>query len=192
MNILNLKDLFEIEYGHVFFRLDESIKDRLIKYPSILTRLENTIYFANQIYYENESQKNRAEGYLRATLCEFVSIEELSHIKIFKTKHPLIILLKLLRNINVHIDTHIIDEEPQNVIIFDKEVNTKMIYIKNLDIRQLEKTDFVKNNYKSIEDFEIVLSWFNENSLKWGIKEIILRAVYIYSEIIISEISSGK
>lgn len=196
MSNINLSDLFYIDQGHILFELNKDIEKKLINYTSILERLKNTLYFANKIRYKNDNDKSRAEGYLRASLCEVISIEEILKnydidLKIYKTKNPLLILLKFLRNIDVHIKTNKIDSLSTDVIFEKNKINFNMIYIKDFDIDKVKVTDSFKKYYKSdldISNLEESINWFQSISKQWGINELILRAVHIYANLIIKEI----
>lgn len=195
MSKLKLEDLFNIQNGNIVFSLDKNIKIRLKKYSYIVERLENSIYFANKIRYNNREEKGRAEGFLRASLCEFISIEDILSIyeinlKIYKTKHPLLIILKLIRNLDIHIETNEIECNKQNMLWNEKEISFKMIFINNLTIDKLKKTKTVKHySLSDLQDLEESLIWFEKNCKEWGINEMILRAVNIYAKLIIKEIS---
>lgn len=182
---IDLSKLKPIEYAHFFITLEKSKCEFLLnQFPKTLQRAKMSAHFLQQMGWQDDIEK--AEGYFRASLCELVSMEEIfrkefsEEFSIFSTHHPLLILLKLIRNLEVHIKTEKLSKEskqflwgsPQKNINFDIFVINK---ISIDDLKQLHGYSKFKEEEKSLID---TLDWFNMVVFEWGIVEIIFIAIY--------------
>lgn len=140
----------------------------------------------------------KKKSFLRASLSEFVSTEEIvsiecndfNNLKILKTKNPLFHLLKQLRNYNVHINTTEIEKKK---IIFGTEeqhrTNTGLAYeSEETIISDLTITEFNKpkdaNRYLHNDKMKMI-DWFNINQRLWGTSHLILLATIQFCDLII-------
>lgn len=199
---VDLSYLNDLECINIVFSLQLDNKDFLKEYPLVVDRIKSSINFANKIRFKNYNESiKEAESYLRASLSEFVSIEEVLKIynirlTIFENKHPLLIIIKLLRNIMVHIDTSKLHSTQNDVYFQNKQINFEKVFIQNLTFDDLLKTRAlnpkIKNRYfktkQDVESLKKALFWFNKTCDRVGINEVLLEASKIYYKLITNEI----
>ncbi|HHD2903450.1 TPA: hypothetical protein ACNZ7M_003748 [Enterobacter kobei] len=185
-NHLDFQNYTKMEYGHLII---PSPDEKYKALPDIYDRLCAVIYFASNI----ESKSNRAimsdkahsEAMVRAALCEWVAIEEYISITCpdykgtwfneYVHSNPILHMLKLLRNFNVHIDSSRLEIESIRVMLpFDKnnEYDLDKAYISNVSVDSLEKLHGAR---KYIPHLPKMVDIFNEQQREWGISELIIK-----------------
>src|SRR5690606_10567681 len=159
----------------ILLKFDQNYDITLTKFPKVLERAWSSLEFSVNI---NES--NKGESLLRASLSEFVSIEESLKIdnpkmyknsKINQSTSPLLRMMKELRNYDMHIGTNSVssinlevgfvgrDEEIENV----KTYNFDFPIISNLTVDEFKKLDcYKKYSLYSIEEITKMVSYFEE------------------------------
>ena len=162
-------------------------------------------YYLNSVetFFSHADSKLR-ESFLRASLAEFVSMEETlirdlkrngitnkSIIKATDSANPLLHIVRELRNLEIHLHSSSIhtsrtkfylphQTEPDK----DLEIDLDIWFIGDISI-----TDFKHlRNSKRYNNNDIVdmLNWFNKSQKIYGIHEILRMAIQEYSELIIT------
>ena len=206
---INIHDFPTIDYGHVFVSLNEKVENKLPTFSQTYSRAECAMRFCwfisggeDTLSHGDLDRRNRLrEGFLRAALAEFVSMEETlvrdldnaninkPAIKMNNSSNPLLHILRELRNLEIHLTSSTLSVEQRNFVWgpFGEERNivTNIWYIDNL-----QSSDFLQlrnaKNYDSVELAACVNHFLLEQK-NWGICEIILRSINFYSEEIINE-----
>jgi len=188
---INLSKLYEIDRSHMFITLEEPSAEKLEKYPSIIARLKNSLYF---IQHGGSHDKDRINSaFIRSSLCELVSIEDLQRelglevLQLSSTGSPLLCIARELRNLEIHFNASSISssrkerlwgniEDPDKAI----ETNVEVNYISDLTVERFKNL----RNYKNYnpQEFSEALEWFNTNQKEWGIFELLFRAVNEYAK----------
>lgn len=185
-NHLDFQNYTKMEHGHLII---PSPDEKYQKLPDIYDRLCAVIYFASNIGSKSNrsmmSDKAHSEAMVRAALCEWVAIEDYISIThpeykgIWFNEHvhsnPILHMLKLLRNFNVHIDSSHLEKEPMRVILlFDKDnqYDLEKTYISNVSVDSLEKLYGAR---KYIPHLPKMVDIFNEQQREWGISELIIK-----------------
>ena len=154
------------------------------------------------LFHDDLNRRNRLrEGFLRAALAEFVSMEETlirdldntnstkTAIKINNSSNPLLHILRELRNLEIHLNSSTLSAEQRDFMWKpfgeERNVTTNVWYIDNL-----QPSDFLQlrnaRNY-NLTELEMCINRFLAEQKEWGIQEMIIRGVNSYSEEIIDE-----
>ncbi|MBU2986803.1 hypothetical protein KO528_15670 [Saccharophagus degradans] len=171
-------------------------------YGELYDRFCSAIYFAASIGRKSNlymiSAKAQAEGYLRASIADFISIEDLLRAKypndtveysLIKSTNPLFHFIKQLRNYNIHLSTARISTREISVIIAsDKSRSVHRIdayYIDNLDINEFLKLDcFVRYHNYTEDQFCRIIDLFNTEQCKFGVGDLLIRGILEYGKVI--------
>ncbi len=192
---IDFNNLTAIDRGHVFLSLEDSIKESLGVWPEFLDRIENSLEFIHRIGGE---YKDRFRcGLIRAALTELVSIEDIQkkliHNRIVGHKHrlntsrqPLLCVVRELRNIEIHISSATLADEKRQLLWGNIDnpreatpVKWTIRWIDNLSIRDFEQLRYFENYNR--DEFDRALRWFDDNQRKWGIEEVMFRAISLYA-----------
>lgn len=132
-----------------------------------------------------------SKAYLRASLAEFVSIEDALKLKypslsgefsIVKSSNPLFHIMKLLRDYNIHLGvtslsgseiTVALEEKPQDV----HYIST--LIVNNLEIDSLKNLNNAKHYSES--DLINMVDNFNAQQLRFGVADLITKGLLMYS-----------
>lgn len=206
---INIYDFPTIDYGHVFVSLDEKVENKLPTFPQTYSRAECAMRFCwfisggeDTLFHADLDRRNRLrEGFLRAALAEFVAMEETlvrdldsininkPAIKIKNSSNPLLHILRELRNLEIHLTSSTLSAEQRNFMWKpfgeERNITTNIWYIDNLHLSDFLQLRNAKN-YDSVE-LEACVNHFLVEQKNWGICEMILRGINLYSEEIIDE-----
>ncbi|MDD2997555.1 MAG: hypothetical protein PHV05_00760, partial [Candidatus Riflebacteria bacterium] len=166
-NSLNSSLLPEIEGIPLIFSLPDHIVNAFSDLEDTHNRARCAIYFALQIS-KNSTQIFR-EGYFRAALTEFVSMDETSKKELGKIKHrslissqnPLLHIMKQLRDLQIHLVSNHLDSSTHTISFHGTDYQLQKWHIQ----KELTLDDFANlNNRKFYKDYDLrqVISWFNE------------------------------
>jgi hypothetical protein len=146
--------------------------------PETLARLKSAILFAGVAGKQTELW--RVSAYLRASLSDFCSVEEMQQtdhpskrtFKIEASPDPLLHLLELLRHLNVHVRG--VESKSHSINVQFKEQSSEMEIhvIADLVVQDLSGLRNGKRYFR--EDLQRMLDWFNESQLYWGAGDIIV------------------
>lgn len=198
--IVDLNKMPILEYAHVFFKIP-SCEEGLgsIGLNKIETRFKCVLSFLTTS--PNNRDLEHQAAFYRAALSELVSIEDLigielerlghagiSSLKIHKTNDPLIILLKELRNYELHIGTNKISQESHPVMWGNGEdweappsKNWSFDFIDNLSWSEFSQLHNIKR-IEDTSDLEKAFDVFDFQQKHWGIAEMIYRGSLAYHD----------
>lgn len=209
MQSINIYNFPTIDHGHVFVSLNEKVENKLPTFPQTYSRAECAMRFCwfisggeDTLFHGDLDRRNRLrEGFLRAALAEFVSMEESlvrdldnidstkPAIKINNSSNPLLHILRELRNLEIHLNSSTLSAEQRDFMWKpfgeERNITTNVWYIDNLQLSDFLKLRNAKNY--SLVELEVCVNHFLVEQKKWGIIEMIIRGVNSYSEEIIDE-----
>ena len=146
---MDFNNLTTIDRGHVFLTLEDSIKKSLGGEPEILDRIENSLEFIRKIGGANRNEDRFQCALIRAALTELVSIEDIQRTRDNHrpntSRHPLLCVVRELRNVQIHVLSAIIDDEKRRLCWGDfanpeeaTAVNWTIRWIDNISIGDFE------------------------------------------------------
>ncbi|OQB45145.1 MAG: hypothetical protein BWY02_02611 [bacterium ADurb.Bin157] len=186
-NSLDFSLLPVIEGISLIFSIPDHICDAFSDFENTYNRARCAVYFALQIS-KNTTQILR-EGYFRAALTEFVSMEETSkkelggikHRLITASQNPLLHIMKQLRNLQIHLVSNHLDSSTHTISFHGTDYQLQKWHIQEEltlnDFAELDQRKFYKDT-----DLQQVIAWFNETQKQWGVHALIRQAVIMYAE----------
>jgi hypothetical protein len=173
-------------------KIDREMQGRGI-FPETLNRARGAVMLFHKVHGPEEPWKN--ESYIRGGLCEFYSMDETlardlrSAAKevhqIRDSRNPLLHLMALMRNINVHAatlatsahDSQILfgPEEPRRLTTINVAIITDLTFEKLLRKRE------IRNAYSS-QDLNMVVGWFNDKQRVFGVSHLLAEGVEAYCQ----------
>ena len=134
MQSINIHNFPTIYHGHVCASLNKKVQNKLHKFPQTYSRAECAMSFCwfisggkDTLFHDDLNRRNRLrEGFLRAALAEFVSMEETlirdldntnstkTAIKINNSSNPLLHILRELRNLEIHLNSSTLSAEQRD------------------------------------------------------------------------------
>jgi hypothetical protein len=193
----------KLDSFHVFTSLKKEVKNILPFYPQTYCRAECAMQFCwlilgnkEQLFTDDLTKQNRIrESYLRASLAEFVSMEDTikretnskNPIKLNNSSNPLLHILRELRNLEIHLTSSTLSYRTENVIWGEGEIQ-QALEIKIWSINNLKPEDFLElNNAKHYDKQELIKAAdiFLKLQSKWGINEMIFQGINLFCEEII-------
>jgi len=169
------------EHGHV---LPPKVPPNLRTTPELRSSLVSAIYMISQIELAQGSVHLRVESvraaYFRAALAEIVRVEDFSKIygrsfALKQTRDPLLHVIKLLRNYEVHIGAFAISPGSVQVRWGDMEGTYESFIVSNLSAPELRKLDSAAGY--SDAQLEELLALFNEHQRKFGVVQLLYSTV---------------
>ncbi len=144
------------------------------------------------------------EAFVRASLCEFVSMEDTikrdaphkSPPMITDSRNPLVHMIRLLRNLEVHLHTSTLQSDNLDVQLADAQkqavpgtghtitrwVTDPLTYADLSRLRDIEK-------HYSRAALQRLVDWYNSAQVRWGLPDLIYRAVLKYAEEIVAKLN---
>ncbi|MFA6012750.1 MAG: hypothetical protein WC799_22355 [Desulfobacteraceae bacterium] len=208
MNNIDFNKFPNINRGYILFSLDEDVVMQLMKFPQTLARAQGSIIFAAAVGSNNKitdgveppNETRNRESNLRASLAEFVSMEEAiqrdllnnginknTH-KISDSSNPLLLVTRELRNFEIHLNSGTLSAKQKDFIwvLNGKEIPYagNVWYLDNLNdssLLQLKNAQFYDPN-----DLKRATNMFLNAQKNWGISQLMLRAVKMYCDEIIA------
>lgn len=190
---IDLSLLVEVHHGQVFGCIADDVKQALAYYPDLLRRLEDSLDATFAI----GGEKGSPQGHLQASLTALVGIEEAqknpgvsgrrlkSVHRLNTTGHPLLCVVREMRNAEVHLAPAQFASEERNLLWGRREdpdsampVQWRVHWIDNLDMRRFSAL-YNLRHYDGAE-FANSLAWFDRNQKSWGIVEMVYRAMQHY------------
>lgn len=182
---LDFEHYTRIENGYLLLPIPE---EQYKKLPEVYDRVCSIIHFSSKIGDKSDrsaiSTKALSEAMTRASLCEFISLED--YIAAYnptykgiwfnhkKNNDPIFHMLKLLRNFNIHIDTSTLEKEKMRVrtLFDDKEYEIEKEFISNITLESLSK---VKDSKFYLSILSQMIDVFEEQQRLWGIGSLIIK-----------------
>ncbi|WP_182027241.1 hypothetical protein [Vibrio rotiferianus] len=194
----------KVEHGYLL--IPEPAKG-LVEFPDVYDRVCSVIYHCSMV--SGEPMKKciplsaKEATHIRSALCEFVGLEDLlkqlyptlSHAEfaIYKSKNPILHMIKLLRNYNVHISNSELSQKSMKVrALVDKhgEFDVTVKFISNLSLESL-KLMRSATNYSDSQLISMIDIFENEQH-EFGVTTLILKAVIDYSEHLVKVLHSNQ
>lgn len=130
---------------------------------------------------------------IRASLSEFIALEDYissthngvarDRHKIYKTSDPILHMIKLLRNYNIHISNNECNNKSMEVMIPNFPENTLVIQVPYISNLQLEDLQLVRDaRFYSDAMLRKMIDCFNHEQNKYGIDTLIIKAALQYGE----------
>jgi hypothetical protein len=165
----------------ILIGLPEPLARRMSSLPLTLDRAQSSIMFA--AHASKQGEPWRAAAYLRASLAEFCSMEEVQETdkpsapptKITDSLNPLLHLLALIRHLSVHVKS--VRTQLQSIPVMFGDYNFDLdIYIwTDLDSRSLSKLR--NGKWYKLADLERATAWLNTAQLNWGAGDLVRAGV---------------
>ncbi len=157
--------------------LPESIDERLAALPATRNRARGAILLAEEANTKG-TQLWRQAAFLRGSLGEFRAIEfglkedrpEIPPERRYKLTHstnPLLHLLKLLRDFNVHHAKSSLKPGTVRASLNEHAFDFPIVTISDLSDDSLLQTRDA-GEYYGVDDLRLIVEWFNESQLHWG------------------------
>ncbi|HIC0119720.1 TPA: hypothetical protein ACWZMA_000228 [Escherichia coli] len=186
---LDFENYTKVEHGYL---INPDPDEKLKALPDIHDRICGVLALARKIGDNTNSRSIREEALsetmLRATLAEFFSLGE--YVKEFYPTHgkniwfnehvdtdPILHMLKLLRNYNVHVDSSSLSTKPLDVMIpaFPENVVTiNVSFVSNLSIEGFSKVKAAPQ-YRSC--LQKMIDVFEEQQQEFGVDTLIIKCV---------------
>jgi hypothetical protein len=181
----------------------------LLAHDVIYERFCSAIYMAANIHCESGTHLSHVvasqvvlKAYFRASLAEFVSLEDalkvtdypdVSVFSITKSTNPLFHNMKLLRDYNTHLGITLL-EKTEVVITLgsnkSEEFGVSAAIIDNLNFEDLKQLRNAK--FYSDDDLCKMVEMFNEQQMKFGVGDLIIKGLIMYSEFVGKLLTSNK
>lgn len=174
----------------VFFSLGDECKSDLSAFPETLSRIQGALHFAHMLRIAGEEgpEERLAGSYLRASLAEYVAIDEMAKsefcngFSLLKTRCPLPHILKILRNYQMHIGTTKVTEENMELLYRGETVEIGKWIVTDVESGHLLSLHAFKENrgrsaMYSEQTAEKMVEWLNESQRTFGFPNLIYTAV---------------
>lgn len=200
MNSLDFTMLPTLEKGSAVYRLPPELDRKLSAFPATYDRARGALSFSVKINHEprcdDGADMKARESLIRAALGEYVSMEEAikwdrpdsQTPRIRDSRNPLLHMMKELRNLQFHEITSPLRARPEKIIYAGTEFDVDLYCVEDLKEEDFDRLNNAK--FYSPDDKTRMIQWFNENQAKWGVSELILRAVTIFARDIVRTVLS--
>ncbi|WP_447926815.1 hypothetical protein [Vreelandella sp. EE27] len=184
-------DALEPESYEVFFSLDEATEKSLSEYPETLSRARGALHFAHLLRSaeEGDGREKMAGSYLRASLAEYVAIDEMAKIELqdegfflLDTDWPLPHVLKILRNFQMHIGTTKVTQENMQILYLEEPFTLGKWVVTDIHTGNLLNLHAFQASKKkppiySEETATKMVQWLNDAQATFGFPDLIYRGV---------------
>jgi hypothetical protein len=211
MRVLDFALLKRPSVCGMFVCLPTEIEKAIEALPETSARFEGAIKFCwyisatPEVLYADEPKATRIrEAFLRASLAEYVSVEDTlrrdlvkvgikaQSIKITDLPNPLLHLMRELRNLEIHLTSSKLSKADKDVtvIIFDAEhqSQTTVWTVNDLTVQKFQELRYARNRYTK-EEIEKMVNWFNEAQYDWGVSDLLFRAIVEWASAIVKTYS---
>lgn len=194
---LDLSLLPEIDCGHMFFNVGPQLLEPISALSRTVERIENATTFAAFAACHEPRESTLREGFLRASLTEFMSIENILDLdlkqaglsaqpfKLNDSRKPHLHLVRELRNLEVHLFHHKLSVSQKETLFGNRSQpgSAKPFTIdvwcwEGVTIEAFRKLRNA-SKYSDIETRGMV-EWFNRSQKEWGVAEVFLRVIKDY------------
>lgn len=170
-----------LDFGHV---LPPPISPQVVKNPKLRNCLRIAIYMASQIEMAHASLRLRLDpirsGYFRAALAEIIRTEDIMQesgtpFRFRDTDNPLLHILKILRNYEIHIGQNHISAG--NVLVRHGEAEGvyESFIVTNLNTDELLKLKDVPGYYTA-EQLDELIKLFDTHQRRFGVVQLLFNA----------------
>lgn len=208
--MLNFSLLTRPYYHEIFVCLPDDVEKPLEQFPNTSSRFFSALkfcWFASgtvDVLHSDEPKATRLrEAFLRASLVEFVSTEQtlkadLAHLGISKApitildlEHPLLHIMRVLRNHEIHLTSHrLLRSEKDVEMVINGTRYQSQATVWTIDA--LTTKGFgdrkVKTRY-STSEIDSMVKWFNDAQNDWGVNDLLFRAICEWASAIVKTYS---
>lgn len=201
---LDFDDLPTFESTPLFFSLDAHVDARLRTLPATYARCNSALRLMSNIGAGSDHMQVRAEevesmrvAFLRASLMEFVGMEEALRIdlgrnqvplRISDTRSAMLVVLRELRNVQIHlINADLVSSKRSAVSNFhgdEQKHELTALTIPRLDLDRVK--DVRSAAYCHRDDLERAVDWLAEAQEHWGIADVVMRGIWAYAKAIVA------
>jgi hypothetical protein len=194
----------ELRYGRAWFHLDEDLVKAMQPLCRALTRAQNAVRFA--WFSEGDAELMRCreteahhlrEGFLRAALAEFVSMEDVLKLdlstlgisapplRLNQTPKPILHLFRELRNHEIHLRQSSLSVTQKDALWghIERPAEARPLRISIWTLEGVTFESFLElRNARLYTKAEIscFVGWFNKGQAAWGIQQLLLIAIEEY------------
>lgn len=190
-----------IDYESYLLGLRREIEDRMERIGFLSETLNRARGAAMLFHKTNGELENwRNEAFIIGGLCNFVSMEEaltrdlkkspgpLSMVTIKDSKNPLLHLMDLLRDVNIHATSFTLS--PQSITLINQapeplKFTKSVVLIADLNVQQLHRKQEAQRQYDQ-QDLGRIVNWFNEKQEIYGASHLLVKGVGVFCSEIIS------
>lgn len=196
-NSIDMALVPDLSWGHLKVRLNPEVQERLSPFTETLDRANGAFWFTHKINWPDTEIKRR-ESYLRASLAEYMSMEDTlprdlekngiskRAVKIYDFQNPVLHIVRMLRNIEIHLRSSTLSSDKIPAVAGDVRFNNRVWFINDLEFDQVV-SDLDNAQYYSEEDLRMLIEWFNDAQKRMGVEELIRRAVTTFARHIADE-----
>lgn len=211
MHTIDFADQPDFSRTKALVQLDTPVADAMRNFPLTAERALCAVHFCGRISsemnYINVETIVLRRGYMRASLAEFVGMEEAlkrdllqrqiaaAPIQANSGTRPLLHIIRELRNFELHLHSSPLTDQIREVIwAGPSSTGTGMPFeyqgwiIDDLTERQFRQLRNAKH-YRD-DDIRQLIAWFNVAQREWGIHDLLLRAIETFCSDIISNYAS--
>lgn len=206
MSVLDFDLLPNFNSSSAWYSLNNELRTSMAKFPQTIDRAESSLHFCwaidnGSVVFEKTDTRSvkRREGYLRASLAEFVSMEETlkrdltplkrdltplgisaTPLKINHSKNPLLHMIRELRNFEIHLYSSKLSSATRTAIYANENIEIDIWMVGDIQESNFRKL----RNARNYDDKDIskLIDWFNNAQKHWGIHDLIHRAVTAYCD----------
>ena len=200
---LDFNALPTFESSPFFYTLNRTTDARLRTLKATYARCNAALRFMSNIGASADHLHVRAEevdgmhlAYLRASLMEYVGMEEAlqidlgrgqSALRISETRNAMLVVLRELRNVQIHlVRSDLVSSKRSAVSRFDGQEQEHEITthcIPKSDLARL--IDGRTASYCHRDDLSRAVEWLAEAQEHWGISEVVMRGIWAYADAIV-------
>lgn len=203
MHVIDFTDVPDFTYTKAWMSLDDDVIRAMAKVPQTLERARCALHFCYRISNNDGGEAMIRQGYMRASLAEFVGMEEtLSRelrqlgitarsIKANSGRQPLLHIIRELRNFEIHLHSSPLSPLKRSVLWgnYQRPEEAHALDLQLWVIDDLTKIQFLQlanaRHYRPA-DISQMIAWFNAAQKEWGVHDLIFRAIETFCCEIIS------
>lgn len=184
----------------LFVSLDQDVDQRLRALPDTYARCNAALRFnlwgrykADMLGVREEELVSMQAACFRASLMEFVGMEEAlrsevtSALRIRNTRNAMLVVLRELRNIQVHVtqSDFISTKRPAVLRWNEKEHEHELtaLTIPQADLNHLRNKRKISHYDRA--DFESAITWLEQAQEHWGIHDVLLQGIWTYARCVV-------
>jgi len=212
--MLDFSLLTRPNYRELFVCLPDEIERSIEVLPETSARFLAALRFCwyvsatpDVLFSEEPKATRLREAFLRASLAEYVSIEDTLKrdllklnltarpIKIFSLENPLLHIMRVLRNLEIHLTSAKLSHSKKDVVAVVSEAEhqsqTTIWTIDYLTVEKFREPYKVSEHYSKPET-ESMVKWLNEAQYDWGVNHLLFRAICEWASAIVERYSLGS
>lgn len=193
MHRLDFNNVPDLSYTKAFSVIDASVLDAMTKLPETSERARCAVHFSYRIANQTTEDMFRRQGYMRASLAEFVGMEEAllrdlrklgvstPPLKANSGTKPLLHIIRELRNFEIHLHSSPLSPEKKSTLWGDFKNPDEAIQLETTiwvidDLTEARFSKLRNAGRYDPADVSKLVSWFNSAQKEWGVHDLIQRA----------------